>query len=320
MEETSEFILGGEVVMSYVLTVDVSSIYEFLNSFLSFTDPRWTDNLDLGRSWLTETRAKLLPQELAAFDEFTTLNLDNFDLLMAWAVRRKPKMRVLDFLDYLEYGDKEIVYAEVLGLMPHLENETIAFVLKRYIPLLRVWYDKYFRGIEAEHEHYLREDVLEKKTLESKVEPADLIELATSGIFVGDHLPIDEVVLLPTLHLRPLNTYCFFHRLLVLQYPIDWPEKDGLPSNVLLRLTQALAEPFRLQLLRFIAQHGPISLPELQEALSEYTDDFQINLRQLRAAGLLRIHLEEMEMDDKYSIRLEGVSDLQIFLEAYLQV
>ncbi|ANS74612.1 hypothetical protein AWM70_08460 [Paenibacillus yonginensis] len=309
--------------MSYKVRVDVSSIYEFLNSFIIFSSSRWINNLDLGHEWVAESRAKLTRHEAELFDEASSWPFVNVDLLLGWAIQRKPKMQIPDFLDYLEYGDTEDVHSQVLKLMPNLKPDAIEFVRTRYVPLLRIWYERYFKHIELEHEHYLREDVLEKKALESKIEPVDLIEISTSGILVGDHLPIDEVVLLPTLHLRPLNTYCFFDRVLMLQYPVDFPEKEGQPPNILLRLTRALAEPKRLNLLRFISECGPLSLSEMKERLPELADQLTHHLMLLRVAGLLRIHLEVNQQENQhetYSLREDGIADLQIFLESYIQV
>ncbi|GGA25161.1 ArsR/SmtB family transcription factor [Paenibacillus physcomitrellae] len=309
--------------MSYKVRVDVSSIYEFLNSFIIYSSSRWINNLDLGHEWVAESRAKLTRQEAELLDEVSGWPFGNVDLLLGWAVQRKPKMRIPDFLDYLEHGDAEDVHGQVLKLMPNLKPDTIEFVRTRYIPLLRIWYERYFKHIEQEHEHYLREDALEKKTLESKMEPVDLIEISTSGILVGEHLPIEEVVLLPTLHLRPLNTYCFFDRLLMLQYPVDFPEKEGQPPNILLRLTRALADPKRLNLLRFISECGPLSLSEMKERLPELSDQLTHHLMRLRVAGLLHIHLEVNQQENQhetYSLREDGIADLQIFLESYIQV
>ncbi|WP_138493499.1 ArsR/SmtB family transcription factor [Paenibacillus pinistramenti] len=309
--------------MSFKVRVDVSSIYEFLNSFIIFSNPRWINNLDLGQDWLDESRSRLSLEEAEMFKDTALWKFSDFDILLSWVIQRKPKMRIPDFLDHLEFSDARQVHHEALELLPHLSHEEIEQVRERYTPLLRIWYKRYFKDVELEHEHYLREDVLEKKTLEDKMEPADLIEISTSGIRVGEHLPIDQVVLLPTLHLRPLNTYCFYHRLLVLQYPIDFPEKEGQPPNLLLRMTRALADPLRLNLLRFISEQGPLSFSEMKKQLPDLSDTLTHHLMLLRVAGLLLIHLDVNQVENQhetYSLRKDGIADLQIFLESYIRV
>lgn len=305
--------------MSYQVRVDVSPIFEFLSSFMIYITHRWTSNLDLGSDWLNQTRYKFDDKEAFQLEQAAAWPFDDYDILYAWAIRRQPKMRVPDYIKHLKLTPAEQLQAEISALLPALSLAVIERVTTQYVPLLQLWYDHYFRSVEQEHEVYLREDVLEKKTLQDKMEPQALIELATSGILVGDHLPVSEVVLLPTLHLRPLNTYCFFNRVLMIQYPIDFPEKDGQPPNVLLRLTRALAEPERLKLLRFISAVGPKSLEEIRRGMPEAGDKLANHLMMLRVAGLLRIHLE-INNQEKYSLREDGASELQIFLESYIQV
>ncbi|WP_223066227.1 winged helix-turn-helix domain-containing protein [Paenibacillus caui] len=305
--------------MSYNVKVDVSPIYEFLSSFMIYTTRSWTSSLDLGAEWLAQTREKLPEKEAALIDRAAAWPFDDYDILFALAIRRRPKMRVTHFLKQLQNATAEALHASIADFLPALTTGAVELVRSRYFPLLHIWYERYFQYIEPEHELYLREDVFEKKTLQNKMDPQGLIELATSGIIVGDHLSVKEVVLLPTLHLRPLNTYCFYNQTLMIQYPIDFPEKDEQPPNVLLRLTRALADPERLKLLRFIASGGPRSLEEIRQGMPESGDELTSDLMMLRVAGLLRIHLEK-NRQEKYSLREDGAAELQIFLESYIQV
>lgn len=305
--------------MSYQVKVDVSPIFEFLSSFLIYSTHRWTGNLDLGSGWLTQVRSRLNEQEASQLETSIFWPFDDYDVLYAWAISRQPKTKITDFIRHLNQTPAELLLSEIAELLPSLSLETVKRISDKYPPVLYLWYERYFKDVEQEHEVYLREDVLEKKTLQGIIEPSALIELATSGILVGDYLPISEVVLLPTLHLRPLNTYCFYNRVLMIQYPIDFPEKDGQPPNVLLRLTSALADPERLRLLRFIASVGPKSLEEIRSGMPETGDKLAHHLMMLRVAGLLRVHLE-LHNQEKYSLREDGASELQIFLESYIQV
>lgn len=146
-----------------------------------------------------------------------------------------------------------------------------------------------------------------------------LIEYASGGIVIEDIPGLKTIVLLPTVHNRPINTYCFFKNLMLVQYPVDVPsDNEEEPPTVLLRLTQALSDPTRLRLLRFVANE-PKTLWEMQPELNLSREMLMHHLLSLRVAGLLRVHLRG-EGTERYSIRPDGASELQMFLESYIRI
>jgi len=150
---------------------------------------------------------------------------------------------------------------------------------------------------------------------------AALIEYASGGVVIEDIPDLQTVVLLPTIHNRPINMYCFYNTLMIIQYPVDVPsDNEDEPPTVLLRLTKALSDPTRLRLLRYAANE-PKTLWELQSVLGQTSDTMMHHLLMLRVAGLLRVHLgSEGEGNERYSVRPDGASDLQMFLESYIRL
>jgi len=86
----------------------------------------------------------------------------------------------------------------------------------------------------------------------------------------------------------------------------------------LLRLTQALSRPERLQLLRYLANE-PKSMQEMIRDTNESRAQLHHELMILRSAGMLRVHLTDRSTE-KFSIRPDGVSELQMFLESYIRI
>jgi DNA-binding transcriptional ArsR family regulator len=146
-----------------------------------------------------------------------------------------------------------------------------------------------------------------------------LIEYASGGVVIEDIPDLQTIVLLPTVHNRPINTYCFYKTLMIVQYPVDVPlDNEDEPPTVLLRMTKALSDPTRLRLLRYVA-HEPKTLWEMQSDLNQSSEMLMHHLLILRVAGLLRIHLRG-DGNERFSIRTDGASELQMFLETYIRL
>ncbi|MFD2878588.1 ArsR/SmtB family transcription factor [Paenibacillus rhizoplanae] len=184
---------------------------------------------------------------------------------------------------------------------------------------MRIWYEHYFRHVEHTLLPLLIEDASEKNAGEQNGHgPADRI-CFRRDCHRGHSRAKKTIVLLPTVHNRPINTYCFFKNLMLVQYPVDVPsDNEEEPPTVLLRLTQALSDPTRLRLLRFVANE-PKTLWEMQSELSLSREMLMHHLLSLRVAGLLRVHLRG-EGTERYSIRPDGASELQMFLESYIRI
>ncbi|WP_110932733.1 ArsR/SmtB family transcription factor [Paenibacillus bouchesdurhonensis] len=304
--------------MAYNVKVDVSPIYELISSFLVFTTRKWVNNLDVGMEWLEDISSRLNLDAQQAFTAAAKFPFSDYDVLYAWAIDR-PSRNVAAFLDDLEKTANDILYHSSKSYIPDMTTEEVERIRSSYIPLLRKWNALYFMDVAPQYSPLLEEDAAEKATLLHKMDPEALVEYASGGIVLEPGLPIEQVVLVPSVHFRPINTYCFYSGALLIQYPIDIPELDeDEPPTCLLRLTRALANPERLRLLRYVANE-PKSLQEMINNLNESEDKLMHHLMRLRVAGLLRVHLVDAKTE-KFTIRPDGAAELQMFLESYIRL
>lgn len=304
--------------MAYDVKVDVSSIYELLSSFIVFTTRKWVNNLDVGLEWLEEIGSRFSRDTQLEFAAAAQYPFSDYDVLYAWAVHRQNHT-VDDFLNDLEHAANDTLLHRVKSYIPDMYTDEVERIRRSYVPLLRKWNELYFLDVAPQYTPLLEEDAAEKDTLLHKMDPEALVEYASGGIVLEQDLPIQQVVLVPSVHFRPINTYCFYHGALLIQYPIDIPELDeDEPPTCLLRLTRALANPERLRLLRYVANE-PKSLQEMIHNLDESGDRLMHHLMRLRVAGLLRVHLVDVN-SEKFSIRPDGASELQMFLESYIRL
>jgi hypothetical protein len=305
--------------MTYQLKIDVSPVYELISSFLIYTTQKWINNLDVGSQWIEDAHQTISSEHHADFEAAKLLPFADYDHLYALAITRQTEASIPEFLDFLNKQEATELADRISSLVPHVNIEDMVRIKEKYTPLLRVWYECYFTTVEDQYVPLLMEDAAEKLTLADKMDMDMLIEYASGGLVLEPEQHIDKVILLPTIHLRPLNTYYFYENLLFIQYPIDLPQCDeDEPPISLLRLTRAISKAEYLRLLRYVAL-GPKSMHEIVAALGITRDELLHDLLILRVAGLLRTHLLGQD-DEKFSIRPDGVAELPIFLESYIRL
>lgn len=284
-----------------------------------YISKKWVDNLDMGPEWVHEVEQRLDPDVRSTLAAAVAWPFSDYDVLYVWAVQRLNGDTIEAFLEQLLQSTDIELFEMALPYLPTLAIVDSRRIRDDYVPVLKLWYEHYFKEIEDEITPLIEEDALEKKALLSKMDPENLIEYASGGLVIEDIPGLNTVVLFPTVHNRPINTYCFYTGMLLIQYPVDVPEEiEDEPPMCLTRMTYALSNPKRLRLLRYVADQ-PKSLMDMKNELDQPVDTLMHHLMILRVAGLLRIHLGE-HSNDKFSIRTEGAAELQIFLESYIRL
>ncbi|MHA0855247.1 ArsR/SmtB family transcription factor [Paenibacillus sp. CMAA1364] len=305
--------------MNYNVKVDVSSIYELMASFMVYTSKKWTDNMDIGPDWINQVEAQLPSSVRETLSPASSWPFSDFDLLYMWIIHRHTGDDVGSFLAYLEQSSVDSLFTVASPFLPTMTTDDVQRIRHDYVPLLHLWYEHYFKTIEQDIIPLLEEDALEKKSLLNKMDPEQLIEYASGGLVVEDLQDLKTVVLFPTVHNRPINTYCFYTGILLIQYPVDVPEEnEEIPPTCLTRMTHALTDQTRLRLLRYITNQ-PKSLTEMHIDLDQPMETLKHHLMILRVAGFLRIHIDDHN-NEKFSIRTDGVAELRMFLESYIQL
>ncbi|WP_040925254.1 helix-turn-helix transcriptional regulator [Saccharibacillus kuerlensis] len=311
--------IGGHGLNNYEVKIDVSEIYELLGSFMVHITKKWLPNLDIGAEWSAQAEASMPPEMRKRFAEAAEWPFVDFDALYALVIEREADEDIPLFLDRLLSEPAEHLLELVSAQLPLLTKEDMYRIQRDYTPLLKTWYTYYFKNIRDSILPLIEEDAAEKRELLLKMDASALVEYASGGLVVETPLDLKTVILFPTVHNRPMNTYCFYQNVLLIQYPIDAPEPDeDEPPTVLLRMTRALAVPDRLKLLRYVADH-PRSLLEMERDLGQPAEALKHHMVLLRTAGLLRTHIGE-QSNEKFSIRPDGASELQMFLESYLRL
>lgn len=305
--------------MTYHVRIDCSSVYELIGSFMLFVHRKWIRNVDNGMTWVRQAE-QMMPTE---WDEHARqikrYPLTDYDMLYAMALEYAGGSQITGYIKHLEQATEEQwkLIQDQYGLSEKpLTREKCQL---HYVPALKCWYEHYISHTLPQWEPILQQDAHEKRLLMSKIHPEEVVEVATNGIVIRDEQnQIRECILAPMWHYRPMNNTCTFKNKLLVLYAVDEPEEDDcVPSHSLLRMTQALADHERLQLLRFVSQ-GARSFPDIQQHLGLSKGTVKHHLAVLRSAGYIRTYWDGNS--ESISLRQEGLSDLSVFLEDYVQV
>ncbi|MFD2612238.1 ArsR/SmtB family transcription factor [Paenibacillus gansuensis] len=300
--------------MSYSVQTDFSPAYELVGSFIIFCKKKWIKHLDIGSDWTKRTEAKFDQAFLEAVERIqSTQALDYFYLLTWHAIEKSDTRKYLRWLSALT--DEEIT-----GLLrPYLDElpDELCQQVRYFTTLLEQWNTSYYTLLDKDMVLALHHDYQLKSVLTSKMDPPKLVELATSGVILEPSDGLHTVVLVPTVHFRPLNYYMNFKGVMMVHYALDMPEAADTeaPPIHLTRITRALSDPSRLQLLRCIVSE-PKSFSEVVQESKLSKGTVHHHMMMLRAAGLVRIHIHGLQ--ERFSFRTEGISELKGFLEYYL--
>jgi len=163
----------------------------------------------------------------------------------------------------------------------------------------------------------LAQDAERKLSMARRMDPVSLIEKATNGITVAVRPDLGEVVLVPSVILRPWTVIAEQGGRRIFCYSVA-EENLGLdpdaPPAWLVQFYKALGDERRLTIVRRLTE-GPASFGELVELLGLAKSTVHHHIRQLRKAGVVRVTLGA---EKEHSLRTGTVPEAARLLEGFL--
>jgi DNA-binding transcriptional ArsR family regulator len=161
------------------------------------------------------------------------------------------------------------------------------------------------------------------RVLSGTLDPNSLLERVTNGISYEIPLGTRQLVMIPTVTLRPWTLMTDFGDSIVAAYAVADEHLDQDPDAApgwLVRFHKALGDDKRLRILREVADGGS-TLGELTEVLGLAKSTVFHHIGILRAAGLVRVVLgKHDEGVNSYQLRPEAFADADVQLQKYLEV
>lgn len=109
--------------MKYELEIDVSPVYELLDSFMLYVTKKWISNLEIGTDWVRDIDGRFPPMQLAALKQAAEWPLTTMMCSMPGLTAGEAS-KVLQFLNELEASTVEdcLVRTAPSSTTSHLRN------------------------------------------------------------------------------------------------------------------------------------------------------------------------------------------------------
>ncbi|HYF78634.1 MAG TPA: helix-turn-helix domain-containing protein [Symbiobacteriaceae bacterium] len=298
--------------MGYRVSVDFAPAHELVLSLDAFFYTP-AKSLDLGAEWVSETRKRFGAAKdwESPYDPF----------LLTLLVQRCPGNRTAEaFLEWLAGLTPGQLYELVTPYVPDKAADLLRGLGGRqayYLSLLTAWNEAYFRALDPAVLRQLEAEAAWRSKRVKSQSPADALEEATTGMVMESDL-VDEVLLVPQYHYRPLIRLAKCGATVVCGYPMEAPCATGVPAPQLLRVTRALGDDSRLRILHYLAGGPARTFTDVLKFSGLSKNTVHYHLLALRSAGLVRVHLTGECAVDRYSARRATVEGLSARLVEYL--
>jgi DNA-binding transcriptional ArsR family regulator len=292
---------------------EFSPIYEIVNSLFVFSAKN--NFHDFGKEWTKEVIVNIDDADflikIQGSDSFPSL--DYIYLLILNSPEKNDVSKFIHWLENLTAGEVyEILSPYVVEGLPGNLGE----IRDDYVYLLKTWL-RYYKINDSVFNSLAEKAKLVESTMH-QYELTMLIEQLTNGIHVIPTEQTNIVVLIPSYYLKPMNYVACLHNTAIVVYSVDFPmENTVTPPLALSRMTRALGDEKRLQILKILAEK-PYNLTDLSKEIKLSKSNLHYHLSLLRIAGLVRAVKDLSIKFDKYEIRPNVFIQLKDLLEQYI--
>lgn len=304
----------------YQVLVHFSPANELVMSLDAFL---YTANkaMEMGAEWVASVRGRLGADTAGSLRWATPA--DPFALsILAWQWAEGGAGAPGAFIDWLAARSPGELYERMAPYVPPAKTEILRDLgawQGQVVGLLRTWNSGYFEpGVAALDLERLAADAAFRSGQVGRVEGIALIEEATTG-FVVESAEVDQVLLIPQMHFRPLSRSAKCNRLLVVHYPVETAvAPPGEPGADLMRLLRALADENRMRIMHFLADSQPRSFTDVMKHLGMAKNTTHYHLTALRAVGLVRFHVTGECETFYYTARRSSLDEIGPRLHRFL--
>ncbi len=269
---------------------------------------------DLGddRDWMAAQYAQrwsFLVQHILASGATSLAELaDHLEALDPAMLQRSLETHVDEECDgdcgksHLELGEPEADRSRLVGVLRRA-HDALAPELEELAPMLS-------------HDAELTRFLSRRMQLEQ------LVETVTNGIAYRPETGVRQVILIPSLMIRPWNLMFGFGDAQYFVYPMSDEAVSAdpdTPPSWMVQMFKALGDERRLRLLRRLGE-GPAGLADLAEHVDLAKSTTHHHLRTLRAAGLVRAVMQgDSKEEMRYELRADLFPEAVGFVSQYLE-
>lgn len=192
----------------------------------------------------------------------------------------------------------------------------------RLVDTLRRFRDEVYSVLEKEFSGPTTHAASAVAALAKGADPERVIERVTNGLDYRIPAEVNEIVLIPSVVVRPWAVIDRFEDLLTVVFPVEEEylnaDPDAPPPWVV-RIYKALGDEKRLRIMKRLAA-GPATLDELSDLLDLTKSTVHHHVGLLRGAGLARVVIDPATGNKTYSLRPTVLPGAHEGLEKYLGI
>ena len=191
----------------------------------------------------------------------------------------------------------------------------------RIAAALRRFRNEVYVPFESEFAEATTRAAAARRALVRGADPERVIEDVTNGASYRIQPGVTRIVLVPSVVLRPWAVIDQHRSTLVVVYAVadEFIDADpDAPPSWLVKLHKALGDERRLRILRRISD-GEVGLEELAAMLGLSKSTVHHHIGLLRAAGLVRVHLDHAAGTKNYTLRTNVLPEALRTLDDYLR-
>jgi DNA-binding HxlR family transcriptional regulator len=304
-----------EVEQYMRVQIDWAPAYELIASYQAYINPPHPKVLEMGAGWIKQVRP-LLPDWFDAEAKAIPADMEFPPVLVSVCPGARDAEALLGWLEAMSPGELYDLISMKMGKNAPPPS-ALADARDRHVRLLKAWNERYFQtldprvlsGLAAEAERWRRQ--AETMAVD------EVVAVATSGLRIEGPADLEQVMLVPQYHCRPVNLLHWYPGGVWILYGADAlaPVPTEVPPG-LRRLIRALDDDSRLQILRALSEK-PLTFTEVVELAGLAKSTVHHHLVALRAAGLVWVHTAG-SVPDRYSLRLDSLDHLGPALKDFL--
>ena len=194
------------------------------------------------------------------------------------------------------------------------------FVQAEIAAIVETWSQRVFPAFSEASLRLIERDVGSKERLFARTARIEAVRIATNGVELAALGWADDIVVVPTVALRPFIVPVEWRSTLLIMCSVADAAFDDDPEAPPRRLVQAaaaLGDALRLRILHELSI-GELTASELAEALGVERTSLHHHLGILRSAGLVAVRAQGLQ-SWLYSVRPGGIDATTAALTGYLQ-
>lgn len=296
----------------YNFRIGESILFEAVMSLSVFCRKSSLKFIDNGKKWESEVKQKIgtdisrmisEDRNLLCWDKYMTI------LIMQSEYKNDFK-KFIDWLNSMSAGDLFEVLSPFINDFTHEIGEQ----KKRYLEYFILWYENYFCDVIHQINEALHVENNKLHQLTKSLPIQDVIEQATKGLLISPESEVKSIILVPSIHISPINlSFKYNDDLYVIYYGVDLQKEIEEVPYDLTRMIKAISDDNRMKIIKYIKEE-PKTFTEIMNFIGLSKATVFQHMTYLRTSSLISYRY----LDQKFLLKRDAFALLKERMEHWV--